>query len=51
MRDIWRHIPADNEQAADRLLNRLFEKFELAAQHPEMGSARPELSAAARIIF
>lgn len=50
MRDIWRHIAVENERAADKLLNRLFDKFELVAQHPEMGSARPELSAIARII-
>jgi plasmid stabilization system protein ParE len=50
MRDIWRHIAAENERAADELLKRLFEKFELVAQYPEMGSARPELSAIARIL-
>ncbi|KQS83935.1 plasmid stabilization protein [Rhizobium sp. Leaf453] len=50
MRDIWRHIAADNEPAADRLFNRLFEKFQLAAQHPEMGSARPELGPTIRIL-
>jgi len=50
MRDIWRNIAVDNEPAADRLLNRLFDKFELAGQHSEMGSARPELSATARVL-
>lgn len=51
MRDIWRHIALDNEKAADKLLNRLFDKFELVARHPEMGPARPELSETARILI
>ncbi|EJC83581.1 plasmid stabilization system protein [Rhizobium leguminosarum bv. trifolii WSM2297] len=50
MRDIWRNIAVQNEPAADRLLQRLFEKFELVAAHPEIGPARPEISAAARLI-
>ncbi|ESW65557.1 type II toxin-antitoxin system RelE/ParE family toxin [Mesorhizobium sp. M0615] len=50
MRDIWHTIAADNEKAADRLLMRIFERLELAAQHPKMGSARPELSATARVL-
>ena len=50
LRDIWRNIAVDNEPAADKLLTRLFDKFELVADHPEMGSARPELSETARIL-
>ncbi|WP_352803394.1 type II toxin-antitoxin system RelE/ParE family toxin [Mesorhizobium sp. M0292] len=50
LRDIWHTIAADNEKAADRLLMRIFERLELAAQHPKMGSARPELSATARVL-
>ncbi|MER8654174.1 type II toxin-antitoxin system RelE/ParE family toxin [Mesorhizobium sp. M0847] len=50
LRDIWHTIAADNENAADRLLMRIFERLELAAQHPKMGSARPELSATARVL-
>jgi toxin ParE1/3/4 len=50
MGDIWRHIAVENERAADKLLNRLFHKFELAARHPDIGSARPELGTLARII-
>lgn len=30
---------------------RIFEKLELAAQHPKMGTARPELSARARVLI
>ncbi|WP_348626544.1 MULTISPECIES: type II toxin-antitoxin system RelE/ParE family toxin [unclassified Mesorhizobium] len=29
---------------------RIFERLEPAAQHPKMGSARPELSATARVL-
>ncbi|MER8916730.1 type II toxin-antitoxin system RelE/ParE family toxin [Mesorhizobium sp. M0761] len=50
LRDIWHTTAADNEKAADRLLMRIFERLELAAQHPKMGSARPELSATARVL-
>ncbi|ESY00384.1 type II toxin-antitoxin system RelE/ParE family toxin [Mesorhizobium sp. LNJC405B00] len=50
LRDIWHTIAADNEKAADRLLMRIFERLELAAQHPKMGSARPEFSATARVL-
>ncbi|MBY5368518.1 type II toxin-antitoxin system RelE/ParE family toxin [Rhizobium leguminosarum] len=50
MRDIWRNIAVHNEVAADRLLQKLFEKFELVAAHSEMGPARPEISPAARLL-
>ncbi|WFP75363.1 type II toxin-antitoxin system RelE/ParE family toxin [Mesorhizobium sp. WSM4906] len=48
--DIWQHIAADNERAADRLVGRIFDKLELACVHSNMGVARPELSATARIL-
>jgi toxin ParE1/3/4 len=51
LRDIWHTIAIDNEKAADKLLMRIFEKLDLAAQHPKMGAARPELSATARILI
>jgi toxin ParE1/3/4 len=50
IRDIWLSIAVDNEPAADRLVARLFRKAELAAEHPLMGAARPELSDTARIL-
>jgi plasmid stabilization system protein ParE len=43
MRDIWRNIAVHNEPAAD--------KFALVAPHPEMGPARPEISAVARLVI
>jgi toxin ParE1/3/4 len=51
LREIWRGIAPDNEAAADALLMRIFDKAELAAQQPLMGSSRPELSASARILI
>ncbi|EJC80594.1 plasmid stabilization system protein [Rhizobium leguminosarum bv. trifolii WSM2297] len=51
LRDIWRSIAPDNEQAADALLVRILEKVELAAEHPHIGSPRPELSPTARILI
>ncbi|WP_075629319.1 type II toxin-antitoxin system RelE/ParE family toxin [Xaviernesmea oryzae] len=50
IQDIWHSIAAVNEPAADKLLSKLLTKFELASLHPAMGSARPEISATARII-
>lgn len=50
LRDIWQTIALDNEPAADRLIRRVLDKFELAAGQPGMGSPRPELSATARIL-
>ena len=51
LRDIWHTIAIDNEKAADKLLTRIFEKLDLAAQHPKMGTARPELSVTARVLI
>ncbi|UVK38156.1 type II toxin-antitoxin system RelE/ParE family toxin [Mesorhizobium sp. AR10] len=50
LRDIWHHIAADSEKAADKLIGRIFDKLELASEHPKMGAARPELSTTARIL-
>ncbi|MCY1740621.1 type II toxin-antitoxin system RelE/ParE family toxin [Ensifer sp. SL37] len=50
-RDIWHKIAMDNERAADKVVNKLFDKFELAAMHPEMCPARPDVAAAARLLI
>jgi toxin ParE1/3/4 len=42
-RDIWRHIVADNPDAADRLLRRIDSKLNLYLQNPTMGRARDNL--------
>ncbi|MDA5633942.1 MULTISPECIES: type II toxin-antitoxin system RelE/ParE family toxin [Rhizobium/Agrobacterium group] len=51
LRKIWRDIAHRNEPAADALLRRIFDKVELAADHPFMGASRPELSPTARILI
>lgn len=51
LREIWRAIAPDNERAADALLRRILDKAELAADHPHMGAARPDLSPTARILI
>lgn len=51
LRGIWRTIAAENEPAADRLIDRLFDKFALAARHPEMGIARPDIADRARLLI
>jgi toxin ParE1/3/4 len=48
--EIWLDIATDNEQAADKLIRRIYDKLDLAALHPNMGNARPELSATARVL-
>ncbi|CAN7373970.1 type II toxin-antitoxin system RelE/ParE family toxin [Mesorhizobium caraganae] len=50
LQDIWHHIAADNEPAADKLITRIFDRLELACEQPNMGAARPELSGTARIL-
>jgi len=51
LRDIWHTIAIDSEKAADKLLMRIFDRLDLAAQHPKMGTARPELSTTARVLI
>ncbi|MCL6708119.1 type II toxin-antitoxin system RelE/ParE family toxin [Pseudomonas sp. R2.Fl] len=50
IRDIWRWIAQDNEQAADAMLSTIFKKLEQAAHHPLMGVKRTDLSETARIL-
>ena len=48
--DVWATIALDNERAADGVFNRIMRKVKLAAEQPLMGSPRPELSPAARVL-
>ncbi len=41
---IWDYIALDNPNAADRLLMKLNEKFQLLADNPELGAARPDIA-------
>ncbi len=42
--DIWEYIAADNVNAADRWIDKLFAAFESLAQTPGMGHKRDDLT-------
>lgn len=46
--EIWAYIAKDNPQAADRMLDRLWDGFRVVAQFPMGGTSRPELGAGLR---
>jgi toxin ParE1/3/4 len=41
---IHKHIAADNRPAADRVIDKLKQKFRWLASHPLLGELRPELA-------
>jgi len=41
---IWDYIALDNPNAADRLLMKLKEKFQLLADNPELGATRTDIA-------
>jgi toxin ParE1/3/4 len=41
---IWSYIAQHNVNAADRLLDRLFERFQLLADFPKLGERQPRLA-------
>jgi toxin ParE1/3/4 len=43
--DIWDYIATDNENAADKLIERIGRVFDMLAHQPFAGRARPELRA------
>ncbi len=43
LEDIWLYVARDNEDAADRLLDRIEAALFDLAQRPKMGRVRPEL--------
>ncbi len=45
---IWLYIAGDNPEAADALLDRINQQFELLAANPYMGRSRPEIAPKAR---
>lgn len=49
--EIWTAISEKNEDAADRLVMKIIDKLELAAELPNMGAARPEINKDARILI
>jgi toxin ParE1/3/4 len=42
--DIWQYIARDNPQAADRMLDRIWDGFRVVAKFPQGGTLRPELA-------
>lgn len=48
--EIWSYLAAENEPAADRLLNRIAAKLQLLTQSPDLGRRRDELAASLRSI-
>ena len=47
---IWDYIALDNPNAADRLLMKLKEKFQLLADNPELGATRPDIAKVMRYL-
>jgi toxin ParE1/3/4 len=41
--DIWAYIATDSTDAADKVLDRLKEAFQVLVEHPNMGIVRDEL--------
>ena len=48
--DIWLTVAADNERAADRLLDGIYAKLDLLRQFPEAGPARNDIAAGLRYL-
>jgi toxin ParE1/3/4 len=48
--EIWSRIAADNPTAADRLLDRIEERWELVATQPRIGVAREDIGAGIRCV-
>ncbi|KYC41102.1 plasmid stabilization protein [Scytonema hofmannii PCC 7110] len=42
--EIWLYIAADNQQAADKLVNRIDAKCQMLANSAGVGSARPDIA-------
>jgi len=42
--EVWLHIAQDRPSAADRMMNRFHERFELLGANPEIGEQRPDLA-------
>ena len=43
LQEIWLIIAEDNEPAADRVIDRLYEAFAQLAEYPNFGPAEPDL--------
>jgi toxin ParE1/3/4 len=47
---IWRGIAGDNVDAADALFFKIMRKIEAAAEHPGLGSPRPDIGEGVRML-
>ncbi|WP_244601508.1 MULTISPECIES: type II toxin-antitoxin system RelE/ParE family toxin [Rhodoplanes] len=50
IRAVWRHVAAENESAADRILIALMDRIESLRRHPRLGPRRPDIRPAARVL-
>jgi toxin ParE1/3/4 len=50
LEDIWDYIANHSPEAADGLLDTLYEKFELLARQPSLGQSRDRLRAGMRVV-
>lgn len=48
--DIWLEIASKNPAVADRLYDRLEARVRVLGDHPEIGTARPDISAETRML-
>ena len=48
--DIWLYIAQDNPAAADRMVDKLFNRCKLLEDHPEAGPARPDIAPDCRML-
>jgi toxin ParE1/3/4 len=48
--DIWLYIDAQNSHVADRVYDRIEKTCQLLRDHPQLGSARPEIAEDARAL-
>ncbi|TAL03806.1 MAG: type II toxin-antitoxin system RelE/ParE family toxin [Rhodospirillaceae bacterium] len=49
--EIWLRVALDNPAAADRLIDRLVGQCRDLADHPHLGTARPEVAPEARMLI
>lgn len=50
LRQIWRHVAAENPAAADRMLLRIDEKLQLLRDFPDIGTLRDDIRPGFRML-
>ncbi len=51
LRQIWRHIAAENQTAGDRLLLRIDEKLQVLRDFPDIGTMRDDVRPGFRLLI